>query len=187
MKTTICVLAAMACFATAQRMSDALPSCAADCLNSGIKSATKCSFDDGDCLCEVDNYRNTYDAATACVLQACGAAKALGSLIPSLCLVEHMLIRVVFPDEVLPAAAKFCSEVTGGATAPPVDESAPSTTLSAVTSTTATDSKTTTQTPAPTGTAEGNESSGTDEPDAAPSFKPTSIFAIIAVGLAALL
>merc|ERR1712169_53108 len=111
----------------AQRMSDALPSCAADCLNNGIESATDCALDDADCICEVDNYRNTYDAATACVLQACGAAKSL--------------------DEVLPAAAKFCSEVTGGATAPPVDESAPSTTASSATSKTTTESEASAGTP----------------------------------------
>jgi hypothetical protein len=96
MKTSAYMLTAMACLATAQRMSDALPSCATDCLNSGIESATKCALDDGDCICEVDNYRNTYDAATACVLQACGAAKALGSSVLYLCLAEYVLIRLSF-------------------------------------------------------------------------------------------
>lgn len=78
MKASVHILAAMACLTGAQKMSDALPACAADCLNSGIESATNCALDDGDCICEVDNYRNTYDSATACVLQACGAAKSLG-------------------------------------------------------------------------------------------------------------
>jgi hypothetical protein len=76
--------------------------------------------------------------------------------------------------------------VTGGATAPPVDESASSTTMSTATSNTVTSSKTTTQTPAPTGTAEGNESSGTDEPDAAPFLKPANVYAIVGLGLAAM-
>jgi hypothetical protein len=81
MKASVHLLVAIAGLTAAQRMSDALPSCAADCLNNGIESATDCALDDADCICEVDNYRNTYDAATACVLQACGAAKSLGRCI----------------------------------------------------------------------------------------------------------
>ena len=72
------ILAAVATSAAAQRMSDSLPDCAVDCLEQGVEAATDCALDDGDCICEVDNYRDTYDASTACVLQACGAARALG-------------------------------------------------------------------------------------------------------------
>lgn len=78
MRASTIVLGAVATLVSAQRMADSLPECAVDCLENGIESATNCSVDDGDCICEVDNYRNTYDASTACVLQACGAAKALG-------------------------------------------------------------------------------------------------------------
>lgn len=72
------ILGAIATLASAQSMSDSLPDCAVECLETGIESATDCALDDGECICEVDNYRNTYDASTACVLQACGAAEALG-------------------------------------------------------------------------------------------------------------
>ncbi|KAK0385294.1 hypothetical protein NLU13_7770 [Sarocladium strictum] len=172
------VVSALAGFTAAQSMADALPSCATDCLNAGIKSATKCALDDAKCICEVDNYRNTYTAATACVLQACGAAKSL--------------------DEVLPAAAKFCNEVTGGATAPPVDESAPSTTASAAaaaaetsqatTATSASVSEAATQTTSksadPT-TESASAASSTDKADAAGSIGPMNVFAMVALGLAA--
>lgn len=78
MRASTIVLGTVVTLVSAQRMADSLPDCAVDCLEKGIESATNCSVDDGDCICEVDNYRNTYDASTACVLQACGAAKALG-------------------------------------------------------------------------------------------------------------
>lgn len=89
-------------------------------------------------------------------------------------------------DEVLPAAAKFCSEVTDGATAPPVDESAPSTKTSAATSTTSGASHTNGQTPAATEDVKSSEPSGTDEPDAALSLGSMNIFGMIALGLAAI-
>lgn len=79
MKASVQILAFFGCLATAQRMSDALPECAVECLENGIESATDCSVDDGDCICEVDNYRNTYDVSQACVLQSCGAARSLGA------------------------------------------------------------------------------------------------------------
>lgn len=78
MRASPLLLGALATLVTAQRMSDSMPDCAVECLEDGIESATDCAVDDGDCVCEVDNYRNTYDSSTACVLQACGAAKALG-------------------------------------------------------------------------------------------------------------
>merc|ERR1712000_66684 len=169
MKASVHLLVAIAGLTAAQRMSDALPSCAADCLNNGIESATDCALDDADCICEVDNYRNTYDAVTACVLQACGAARSL--------------------DEVLPAVAKFCSDVTGGATAPPVDESAPSTTAPTAASKTTREAEVSGETPSSsetqTGTVSNSESSGTDEPDEAGSIGPINMLGMIALGLAA--
>lgn len=86
MRFTPLIVAGFAGLATAQRMSDAVPDCAVECLEDGIQSATDCALDDGDCVCEVDNYRNTYDVIQACVLLACGAARSLGmfSIYPAL-------------------------------------------------------------------------------------------------------
>lgn len=86
MRASTLAFGAMVTLAAAQRMSDSMPECAVECLEDGIESATDCALDDGDCICEVDNYRNTYDSSTACVLQACGAAAALGK---SLSLLLH--------------------------------------------------------------------------------------------------
>ncbi|KEY69577.1 hypothetical protein S7711_06206 [Stachybotrys chartarum IBT 7711] len=158
MRFTPLIVAGLAGLATAQRMSDAVPDCAVECLEDGIQTATDCALDDGDCVCEVDNYRNTYDVIQACVLLACGAARSI--------------------DEVLPAAAGFCSSVTDGATAPPVDDSPSPTT--AVTS-----SSGASQTPAPTTSEPTAEStpSPTDEPDAASAVGPAGAVGLAALGL----
>lgn len=191
MKASITLLVAVPGLTAAQRMSDALPSCAADCLNNGIESATDCALDDADCICEVDNYRNTYDAATACVLQACGAARSLGNCFhPSFCILSAKYVNeITSSDEVLPAAAKFCSDVTGGATAPPVDESASSTEAPTAASKTTREAEVSGETPSSsetqTGTVSNSESSGTDEPDEAGSIGPINMLGMIALGLAA--
>lgn len=59
-------------------ISDSIPACAVKCLENGVTSGTSCSLTDNDCICEVQNYRDIYSVAQACVLQACGAAKSLG-------------------------------------------------------------------------------------------------------------
>ena len=78
LQIVLLAVAGAAAAAAAQTMVDALPECAADCLAEGIKGATDCALDDSLCICEVDNYRNTYDASQACVLMSCGAEKSLG-------------------------------------------------------------------------------------------------------------
>lgn len=72
------VLFAIAGLASAETMFDALPECSHDCLTKAIKGSSSCKPEDNDCLCEVENYRNIYTGAQACVLQACGAAKSVG-------------------------------------------------------------------------------------------------------------
>ncbi|KAM0420982.1 hypothetical protein ACHAPT_011225 [Fusarium lateritium] len=105
MKAAIFVLAIAGLASAAEKsMFDALPECSHECLTKSIKGSSDCKPEDSDCLCEVDNYRSIYSGAEACVLQACGSAKSV--------------------EDVLPAAAQFCYDVTGGATAPPVDEKA---------------------------------------------------------------
>ena len=64
----------------AQLITDVMPECAVDCITEGVLNGTPCAIEDSDCICEVDNYRNTYSVSQACVLTSCGAAVALGML-----------------------------------------------------------------------------------------------------------
>ncbi|CAM1501262.1 Fc.00g104240.m01.CDS01 [Cosmosporella sp. VM-42] len=154
--------------AAAQKLANSIPKCAVECLEKGVSSATDCSLDDSACICEVDNYRDTYDAAQACVLQACGAAKSL--------------------EEVLPSAAAFCSDVTEGATAPPVDDSASATasasksTATGVTTASAGGNSTTT-----TGTADASIPTTTDQPDGAAAMGSIGGLGMLALGVLAVL
>lgn len=69
--------------AVAYTIGDFVPACAVSCLEDGVKSATPCAADDLGCVCVADNYRATYTASVACVLQACGSDVAVGKLQPS--------------------------------------------------------------------------------------------------------
>ncbi|PNH39738.1 hypothetical protein VD0004_g7181 [Verticillium dahliae] len=80
--------------AQTQSLLESVPECARECLGDAVKNGTPCDLSDADCICEPDNYRNTYTVGQACVLQACGAVRSI--------------------EEVLPAAAGFCAAVTGG-------------------------------------------------------------------------
>ncbi|KAJ4315432.1 hypothetical protein N0V84_008379 [Fusarium piperis] len=135
-------------------MFDALPECSHECLTKSIKGSSNCKPEDSKCLCEVDNYRSIYSGAEACVLQACGAAKSV--------------------EDVLPAAAQFCYEVTGGATAPPVDESA-----SAKATGSATKAAESTGTPGAAAT------SSTASPDGAAAMGSIGGFGMMVLGLLA--
>ena len=85
----------------AQKLSDSIPECAVKCLEDGVSSATNCSLDDSQCICEVQNYRDTYDAAQACVLKACGAAKSLGMYLFLLLRSSQVFAQTPFPCEAL--------------------------------------------------------------------------------------
>ncbi|WYZ44964.1 hypothetical protein EsH8_VIII_000280 [Colletotrichum jinshuiense] len=114
MKYSYVLLATAGLAAAQQKFTDVVPACSIKCLTQAVKDGTKCSsIDDSQCVCEATNYRNIYTVGVACVLQACGSDVAIGQL--------------------LPAAAKFCREVTGGASVPPV-ESASAVVSSAVAS-----------------------------------------------------
>ncbi|OHF02906.1 hypothetical protein CORC01_01664 [Colletotrichum orchidophilum] len=107
MKYAYFLLATAGLAAAQQKFSDVVPKCSIDCLTQAVKDGTKCSsIDDSACICEADNYRSIYSVGVNCVLQACGSDVAIGQL--------------------LPAAGKFCREVTGGASAPPVDSASAS-------------------------------------------------------------
>ncbi|KAI8654314.1 hypothetical protein LRP88_00197 [Fusarium phalaenopsidis] len=158
MKAAFVVLAIAGLASAAEKtMFDALPECSHDCLTKAIKGSSSCKPEDNDCLCEVDNYRNIYTGAQACVLQACGAAKSV--------------------EDVLPAAAQFCYDVTGGATAPPVDESA----------TVKSTGSATTKAAESTGTPEAAASatSSTASPDGAAAMGSIGGFGMMVLGLLA--
>ncbi|KAF9881469.1 hypothetical protein CkaCkLH20_00615 [Colletotrichum karsti] len=104
MKYSFVLLAAAGLAAAQQKFTDVVPECSKECLVEAVKNGTPCtSIDDSKCICEATNYRNIYTVGVSCVLAACGGDVATGQL--------------------LPAAAKFCREVTGGASAPPVGSS----------------------------------------------------------------
>ena len=58
-------------------LEDYFPQCSIDCLVDGVESATSCDPNDGVCVCVFDNYVVIVDAATACVMQACGSDVAV--------------------------------------------------------------------------------------------------------------
>ncbi|KAI3556085.1 hypothetical protein CABS01_13058 [Colletotrichum abscissum] len=107
MKCSYVLLATAGLAVAQQKFTDVVPKCSIECLTKAVKDGTKCSsIDDSACICEADNYRSIYTVGVNCVLQACGSDVAIGQL--------------------LPAAGKFCREVTGGASAPPVDSASAS-------------------------------------------------------------
>ncbi|UQC90057.1 uncharacterized protein CLUP02_15588 [Colletotrichum lupini] len=107
MKCSYVLLATAGLAVAQQKFTDVVPKCSIECLTKAVKDGTKCSsIDDSACVCEADNYRSIYTVGVNCVLQACGSDVAIGQL--------------------LPAAGKFCREVTGGASAPPVDSASAS-------------------------------------------------------------
>ncbi|OLN87563.1 hypothetical protein CCHL11_06167 [Colletotrichum chlorophyti] len=102
MKSSCVLLAAVGIVAAQQKFLDVVPKCAVECLTQAVRDGTNCtSIDDSQCICEAANYRGIYSVGQVCVIEACGADVAT--------------------KELLPAASSFCFQVTGGATAPPVD------------------------------------------------------------------
>ncbi|KAF6808169.1 hypothetical protein CSOJ01_07678 [Colletotrichum sojae] len=108
MKSAYVLLAAAGLAAAQKKFTDVIPECSVECLTKAVKDGTTCSsIDDSQCICEATNYRNIYTVGVSCVLAACSPDVATGQL--------------------LPAAAAFCREVTGGATAPPASVASSST------------------------------------------------------------
>ncbi|KAM0326660.1 hypothetical protein ACHAQA_006529 [Verticillium albo-atrum] len=87
-------LLALTGVATAATLLDSLPECSHECITEAVANGTPCELTDSNCICEPDNYRNTYSVGQACVILACGAVRSI--------------------EEVLPGAAGFCASVTGG-------------------------------------------------------------------------
>lgn len=82
---------ALAALARAQSLAD-IPTCAQPCLESAIKDNTSCEVSDLACVCK--NFDALQGDAQSCVLEKCGAEKAL--------------------NEVLPAASKLCENPPSG-------------------------------------------------------------------------
>ncbi|GAB1313715.1 hypothetical protein MFIFM68171_03925 [Madurella fahalii] len=113
MKYYFAALLAAAAIVTgaAETISDYLPECAIDCLNTAIGDVTTCSGpEDLECFCIADNYRAIYTSGVSCVLQACGNDVSVG--------------------EVLPAAARMCEIVVERSGAPVTSVGFPSSTSS---------------------------------------------------------
>ncbi|KAK2011588.1 hypothetical protein LZ32DRAFT_659582 [Colletotrichum eremochloae] len=171
MKYSYVLLAAAAGLTVAQKkFTDVIPQCSVECLTKAVKDGTTCSsIDDSACICEATNYRNIYTVGVSCVLQACGSDVATGQL--------------------LPAAAQFCREVTGGASAPPVGSasaSASAVVSSAIASLSAA-SASASATAAPTAIASGSAASGpaattTAQPGAAAAVGSMGAFGMLALG-----
>ena len=58
-----------------------LPDCAAPCVKLAVSKATKCSFEDAKCVCDPANAQKIKQAGSKCVLDKCGAKKAMSKLL----------------------------------------------------------------------------------------------------------
>ncbi|KAF4921625.1 hypothetical protein CGCVW01_v005864 [Colletotrichum viniferum] len=173
MKSSYVLLATLGLAAAQQKFTDVIPECSVKCLTQAVKDGTKCSsIDDSQCICEATNYRNIYTVGVSCVLAACGGDVATG--------------------ELLPAAAKFCREVTGGASAPPVSSASPavsSAVSSAIASATSAASNatagltvTSTLTSGATATGSGAAASSTTQAGSAAGIGSMGAFGMLALG-----
>ncbi|KAK5660180.1 hypothetical protein OQA88_13650 [Cercophora sp. LCS_1] len=80
MKYTAPVLAALVALVSAQDLSS-IPACAKTCIDDAVKSATSCGATDVSCICA--SLDAVTQAATGCVLGACGIDVALNEVIPA--------------------------------------------------------------------------------------------------------
>uniref|UniRef100_L2FRG0 CFEM domain-containing protein n=1 Tax=Colletotrichum fructicola (strain Nara gc5) TaxID=1213859 RepID=L2FRG0_COLFN len=169
MKSSYVLLATLGLAAAQQKFTDVIPECSVKCLTQAVEDGTKCSsIDDSQCICEATNYRNIYTVGVSCVLAACGGDVATG--------------------ELLPAAAKFCREVTGGASAPPVSSasaavsSTVSSAISAASNATAGVTGTSTRTSGATATGSGAAASGTTQAGAAAGVGSMGALGMLTLG-----
>ncbi|KAK4100166.1 hypothetical protein N658DRAFT_497628 [Parathielavia hyrcaniae] len=88
MKYTTAILALAAAAAKAQDLS-LFPECSRPCIIDAVGTSTNCAIDDYPCIC--NNMDAVKQAATPCVVNACGIDVAL--------------------NEVLPATEEFCAQV----------------------------------------------------------------------------
>ncbi|KAI9373612.1 hypothetical protein BJX61DRAFT_541571 [Aspergillus egyptiacus] len=82
MKFSALVALACASLAAAQTIND-VPKCALPCLQDAIEQQTSCSVDDLACVCKGENVEKFQDAATDCVVDACGLSAAWNDVLPA--------------------------------------------------------------------------------------------------------
>ncbi|KAG5973670.1 hypothetical protein E4U58_004608 [Claviceps cyperi] len=82
MKVSAVATAAMAGLVSAQNIFD-IPGCALPCVQTAV-SKTVCFPTDFGCLCSKDNFIAMQAAATACVIEKCGANKAVSEVLPAI-------------------------------------------------------------------------------------------------------
>lgn len=75
MKFTAVAAISMAALVSAQSISD-IPACALPCISTAVGS-TSCGATDLKCICMKDNMSKIQGAATPCVIEKCGADKAV--------------------------------------------------------------------------------------------------------------
>ncbi|KAK7431610.1 hypothetical protein QQZ08_001828 [Neonectria magnoliae] len=174
MKTSVLVLAALAAgFAVADvKKEDYFPECSIECLNEGTEKATDCSTSDAVCWCVQSNYEAIYDQAVNCVMEECGADKAI--------------------ESVLPAAIEFCSAASsstsalgGAATGKSTAGDASKTGTSA--SATITPGPDSTSSAGVSASASGDAVSTTASTDGAAVVRPLGAVGILVLGVAAVL
>lgn len=73
-------VAALVAVVSAQSIGD-VPACAVTCIDNARSSATSCSQEDVACICK--NQAALTAAGTPCVLEKCGAEKALNEVLPA--------------------------------------------------------------------------------------------------------
>ncbi|KAG6000834.1 hypothetical protein E4U43_001495 [Claviceps pusilla] len=82
MKVSAVASVAVAGLVSAQSISD-IPECAMPCLSTAVTAKTTCAVADFACLCEKANFAAVQAAATGCVVEKCGAAKAVSDVLPA--------------------------------------------------------------------------------------------------------
>ncbi|KAG6011954.1 hypothetical protein E4U54_007827 [Claviceps lovelessii] len=82
MKVSAVASVAVAGLVSAQSISD-IPECALPCLTTAVTAKTTCAVADFACLCEKVNFAAVQAAATGCVVEKCGAAKAVSDVLPA--------------------------------------------------------------------------------------------------------
>ncbi|KAH6876630.1 hypothetical protein B0T10DRAFT_197715 [Thelonectria olida] len=85
MRTSTLVIATIvSCLVAAKvELKDYFPECSIDCLETGTEKATDCELDDAVCWCVQSNYEAIYNQALNCVMEECGADKAIESVLPA--------------------------------------------------------------------------------------------------------
>ena len=64
--------------AKSSSVTDEIPKCAVSCLDTAAQTQTDCTVSDYGCQCQTDNQNKIQDAASPCIISACGINVATG-------------------------------------------------------------------------------------------------------------